>query len=46
MIYGPGVCDMKGCILSAIYALEALVTMGYRSFGEIRFLCVSDEEIH
>src|SRR6266487_426383 len=43
-IYGPGVCDMKGCILSAIYTVEALVTMGYRSFGEIRFLCVSDEE--
>jgi glutamate carboxypeptidase len=46
MIYGPGVCDMKGCILSAIYGIEALVTMGYRSFGEVRFLCVSDEEIH
>ena len=24
-IYGPGVCDMKGCILSAIYAVEALM---------------------
>ncbi len=45
-IYGPGVCDMKGCILSAIYAVEALVTMGYRAFGELRFLCVSDEEIN
>ncbi len=44
-IYGPGVCDMKGCILSAIYAIEALAAMNYRSFGEIRFLCVSDEEI-
>ena len=44
-IYGPGVCDMKGCILSGIYAVEALMTMGYRDFGEIRFLCVSDEEI-
>ena len=43
-LYGPGVCDMKGCILSAIYAIEALLAMGYRSFGEIRFLCVSDEE--
>jgi glutamate carboxypeptidase len=43
--YGPGVIDMKGCVLSAIYALEALVTKGYRSFGEIRLLCVSDEEI-
>lgn len=44
-IYGPGVCDMKGCILSAVYAIEALVAMNYRSFGEIRILCVSDEEI-
>jgi glutamate carboxypeptidase len=44
-IYGPGVCDMKGCVLSAVYAIEALVAMNYRSFGEIRFLCVSDEEI-
>src|SRR6266700_4365725 len=43
-VYGPGVCDMKGCILSASYAIEALLTKGYRSFGEIRFLCVSDEE--
>jgi glutamate carboxypeptidase len=24
IIYGPGVIDMKGCILSAIYAIEAL----------------------
>ncbi len=43
--YGPGVCDMKGCILSALYAIEALLASGYRSFKEIRFLCVSDEEI-
>lgn len=44
-IYGPGVIDMKGCVLSAMYAIEALVAMNYQSFGEIRFLCVSDEEI-
>jgi glutamate carboxypeptidase len=44
-LYGPGVCDMKGCILSALYAVEALLTIDYRNFGEIRFLCVSDEEI-
>ena len=37
---------MKGCILSAIYAIEALLAMNYRAFGEIRFLCVSDEEIN
>ena len=45
-IYGPGVCDMKGCILAAIYAIEALLALDYRSFGELRFLCVSDEEIN
>jgi glutamate carboxypeptidase len=44
-LYGPGVCDMKGCILAAIYAIEALLTTGYRGFGQIRLLCVSDEEI-
>jgi len=44
-IYGPGVSDMKGCILSAIYAIEAMLSTNHRSFGEIRFLCVSDEEI-
>jgi glutamate carboxypeptidase len=44
--YGPGVIDMKGCLLAAIYAIEALVTKGYRSFGEIRLLFVSDEEIN
>jgi len=45
VIYGPGVCDMKGCVLSAIYAIEALLATNFRSFGEIRLLCVSDEEI-
>src|SRR6266436_8586433 len=45
-ILGPGTCDMKGCILSAVYTVEALLSAGYRSFGELRFLCVSDEEIN
>ncbi len=45
-LLGPGVCDMKGCILAAIYAIEALLAMNYRAFGQIRFLCVSDEEIN
>ncbi len=44
-VYGPGVIDMKGCILSAIFAIEALQTLSYKDFAEIRFLCVSDEEI-
>jgi glutamate carboxypeptidase len=46
IVYGPGVCDMKGGILSGIYAIEALMAMNYHSFGEIRFVCVSDEEIN
>ena len=45
MVYGPGVIDMKGCILSGIYALEALQSIHYHDFAEVRFLCVSDEEI-
>src|SRR6266567_5699439 len=45
-LYGPGVSDMKGCLLSAIYAIEAMLALEYRSsFREIRLLCVSDEEI-
>lgn len=46
IVTGPGVSDMKGCILSAIYAIEALLAMDYHAFDEIRFLCVSDEEIN
>jgi glutamate carboxypeptidase len=44
--YGPGVCDMKGCILATIYAIEALQAAGFHEYGELRFLCVSDEEIN
>ena len=46
IVYGPGVSDMKGCILSAIYALEALQALNFHTYGELRFLCVSDEEIN
>jgi glutamate carboxypeptidase len=45
-ISGPGVSDMKGGVLAGVFAMEALLAQGYRSFGEIRFLCVSDEEIN
>lgn len=44
--YGPGVIDMKGNLLAAIYAIEALRALSFTDFGEIRFLCVSDEEIN
>ena len=46
IVYGPGVSDMKGCLLTALYAIEGLQESGYADFGEIRFLCVSDEEIN
>ena len=46
VVFGPGVCDMKGCILAAIYAVEALHALNFREYGELRFLCVSDEEIN
>ncbi|HVB74959.1 MAG TPA: M20 family metallopeptidase [Ktedonobacteraceae bacterium] len=45
-VYGPGVCDMKGCVLAAIYAIEALQAADFHDYGELRFLCVSDEEIN
>ena len=30
--YGPGVCDMTGCILAAIYANEALQAAGFHEY--------------
>jgi glutamate carboxypeptidase len=45
-VYGPGVCDMKGNVLAAIYAIEALQSLHVSDYSEIRFLCVSDEEIN
>ena len=45
IISGPGVSDMKGGILQQIYTIEALLAANYNKFGEIRVLCVSDEEI-
>lgn len=45
-VYGPGASDMKGNILAGIYAIEALRAANFTDFGQIRFLCVSDEEIN
>jgi glutamate carboxypeptidase len=43
-ILGPGTCDMKAGILSGIYALDALMQLGWDDFAEISLLIVSDEE--
>jgi glutamate carboxypeptidase len=45
-ILGPGVCDMKGGLLTGLYAIRALDAVGCRSYGAIHFVVVSDEEIH
>ncbi|MFO7634691.1 MAG: M20 family metallopeptidase [Caldilinea sp.] len=45
-ILGPGVCDMKGGLLTGLYALRALDAAGFRRYGVMHFLVVSDEEIH
>lgn len=44
-ILGPGVCDMKGGLLTGLYAIAALQATSFANFGELVFLCVSDEEI-
>ncbi|HHY57317.1 MAG TPA: M20 family metallopeptidase [Chloroflexi bacterium] len=46
MIHGPGVCDMKGGLLAGLYAIRALDAVGWRDYGAVHFLVVSDEEIH
>lgn len=46
VIHGPGVCDMKGGLLAGLYAIRALDAVGWRDYGAIHFLVVSDEEIH
>ncbi len=46
IIHGPGVCDMKGGLLAGLYAIRALDAVGFRQYGAIHFLIVSDEEIH
>lgn len=43
--YGPGTFDMKGGIVQALYALEALQQAGARMRKRIVFLWTSDEEV-
>lgn len=42
-IYGPGVLDMKGGLIIALYAVKALNSVGYNA-RPIRFIVVGEEE--
>jgi glutamate carboxypeptidase len=44
LIYGPGVCDMKGGLVAGILAVEALRSTG-TPFGRVLFIFNPDEEI-
>ena len=43
--YGPGVYDMKGGLVVAVYALKALAELGLLDDMPVTVLCNSDEEI-
>lgn len=43
-VTGPGVSDMKGGILAALYAVEALLALGEEPYAELVFACTPDEE--
>ncbi len=43
-VYGPGVVDMKGGLVTAISALQALSSTGLLNTIPITFICNSDEE--
>ena len=42
---GPGVGDMKACVVMALYALRELIRTGDTGVGSITVLIVPDEEI-
>ncbi len=42
---GPGVSDMKGGLLTGLFAVEALQEAGFDGFGRITYVCNPDEEI-
>ncbi len=44
-LLGPGVCDMKGGLLTGLYALRALQLSKFDDFEELIFFFNSDEEI-
>jgi len=43
-VYGPGVIDMKGGLVTAVYAIKALSHAGLLETIPIPFICNSDEE--
>lgn len=43
--YGPGVSDMKACLVSVLYALKSLKEIGDPSYKNIEVIMNSDEEI-
>ena len=44
-LIGPGTCDMKAGLLTGLYALRTLDHLGWKDYGAITFIVVSDEEI-
>ncbi len=44
-LIGPGVCDMKGGLLVAMYALRGLQRAGFDDFSELGIFFCCDEEI-
>jgi glutamate carboxypeptidase len=42
--FGPGIFDMKGGLLIALFAIDALARAGWRPLRQIVFLWTSDEE--
>lgn len=43
--YGPGILDMKGGLVQALWAMKACKELGIAFNKKIVFLCTSDEEI-
>ncbi len=42
--YGPGVVDMKGCLVVCQFVMEALLAEGFEEFTKIQILYDTDEE--
>lgn len=45
LLRGPGVSDMKGGLLAGLYAVEALLTVGFNEFDKIGYVFSSEEEV-